>query len=48
LFEKLVEERRPLDERYADIVIGTTGKTPDQVVTEGAALFPPISEKRSG
>ncbi len=32
--DMLYEERRPLYERYADIVIDTTEKTPDQVVTE--------------
>jgi shikimate kinase len=29
----LDEERRPLYEKYADIVISTTGMAPEQVVT---------------
>lgn len=28
----LYEERRPLYEKYADIVVSTAGMTPDQVV----------------
>jgi shikimate kinase len=31
--DMLYEERRPLYEKYADIVISTTGMTPEQVVT---------------
>lgn len=46
--DMLYEERRVLYERYADIVIDTTGKTPDQVVTEIAVLCPTLSAKPSG
>ena len=30
--DMLYEERRPLYEKYADIVVSTAGMTPDQVV----------------
>ena len=30
----LYEERRPLYEKYADIVVSTAGMTPDQVVAK--------------
>jgi len=46
--DMLYEERRPLYERYADIVIDTTDKTPNQVVTEISALCQPIPAKGSG